>query len=83
MSYTCQICHKTNVMGRSQKHKRGVAGKRWKYRAQVTPRLFRINLQKKTVLIKGETKQMRLCTKCIKRIRNFGSIGDYKSVSFV
>jgi ribosomal protein L28 len=70
-------------MGRSQKHKRGVAGKRWKYRAQVTPRLFKINLQKKTVLINGESKQMRLCTKCIKRIKKYGKIGDYKNISFV
>ena len=83
MSYVCQICHKSNVVGRSQMHGRGVAGKRWKKRAPVTPRLFRINLQKKTVLINGVAKQMRLCTKCIKRIKNFGSIKDYKNISFV
>lgn len=70
-------------MGRSQKHKRGVAGKRWKYRAQVTPRLFRINLQKKTALINGKSKQMRLCAKCIKRIKNYSSIGEYKNITFV
>jgi ribosomal protein L28 len=64
-------------------HGRGVAGKRWKKRAQVTPRLFKINLQKKTVLINGMVKQMRLCTKCIKRIKKFASIGDYKNISFV
>jgi len=69
-------------MGRSQKHHRGVAGKRWRKRAQVTPRLFRINLQKKTVVIGGVSKQMRLCTKCIKRIKNFGAVEDYKSISF-
>jgi ribosomal protein L28 len=83
MSYVCQICHKSNVMGRSQKHGRGVAGKRWKKRAPVTPRLFRINLQKKTVLMNGVTKQMRLCTKCIKRIKKYSSIKDYKNISFV
>lgn len=82
MSYVCQICHKGNVAGHSKKHKRGVAGKRWKFRAQVTPRLFKINLQKKTVVIGGEEKQMRLCAKCIKRIKNFGNIGNYKSISF-
>jgi ribosomal protein L28 len=82
MSYVCQICHKSNVAGHSKKHKRGVAGKRWKFRAQVTPRLFKINLQKKTVVVNGEVKQMRLCAKCIKRIRNFGEIGDYKNISF-
>ncbi|KKR10584.1 MAG: LSU ribosomal protein L28P [Candidatus Woesebacteria bacterium GW2011_GWA1_39_21] len=83
MSYVCQICHKKNVMGSSRTHGRGVAGKRWKKRAPVTPRLFRINLQKKTVVINGESKQMRLCAKCIKRIKNFGSIGDYKNISFI
>ncbi|HLE48459.1 MAG TPA: L28 family ribosomal protein [Patescibacteria group bacterium] len=83
MSYVCQICGKKNVMGSSQKHKRGVAGKRWRKRAPETPRLFKINLQKKTVVIGGISKQMRLCTKCIKRIKNFGNIKKYKNIAFV
>ena len=80
MSYVCQICGKKNVMGRSQKHKRGFAGKRWRFRAQETPRLFKINLQKKTLLINGERVQMRICANCIKRIKNFGKIRKYKNI---
>jgi len=80
----CEICGKSSVVGRSQSHKRGVAGKRWNKRAQSTRRVFKINLQKKTVkLASGETKQMRICGKCIKRIKNFGNVKDFKNVAFV
>lgn len=81
MSYICQICGKKNIMGRSQTHRRGVAGKRWRHRSQVTPRLFRVNLQRVTVKLNGEDKKMRLCTKCIKRIKKFEKIGDYKQIT--
>jgi len=83
MSYVCQICGKKNVVGRSQKHKRGVAGKRWKARAQETPRLFRANLQKVTVRLGEKDSQMRLCAKCIKRIKKYKSIGDYSSINII
>lgn len=59
MAYICADCEKTAVVGKSQKHRRGVAGKRWKNRVTPTPRLFRANLQH----FHGET----LCAKCIKR----------------
>ena len=83
MSYVCQICGKTNVYGHSQKHRRGVAGKRWKNRAQITPRMFKVNLQKVTVSANGDEKQMRLCAKCIKRIKKFGAIKTYKNIAVV
>ena len=83
MSYICQICYKKNSMGHTRHHARGVAGKRWSKRAQVTPKLFKVNLQKKTLLINGEKKQMRICTSCIKRIKKFGSVKNYKNISFV
>jgi ribosomal protein L28 len=83
MSYVCQICGKKNVMGRSQKHRRGVAGKRWKFRAPETPRLFKVNLQTTTLKINGEAKKMRICTKCLKRIRKFGNIKDFKNIAVV
>ncbi len=67
-------------MGRSQKHSRGVAGKRWAKRAQATPRLFKVNLQKTTVVVGGKKKIMRLCAKCIKRIKKYKKIGDYKNI---
>lgn len=81
MSYVCQICGKKTVHGVTQKHQRGVAGKRWAKRAQATKRLFKPNLQMATVVVNGEKARMRLCTKCIKRIRNYKAIGDYKNIS--
>lgn len=80
MSYACEICEKKSQRGRSQQHLRGVAGKRWKKRAQSTIRTFRPNLQRKTLTIKGETKQMRICTKCLKAIKKFGKVKGYKNV---
>lgn len=61
MANICERCSKKASVGRSQKHKRGVAGKRWKKRVKATPRVFRPNLQK----FEGKV----LCTKCIKRIK--------------
>ncbi|MBN1168863.1 50S ribosomal protein L28 [Candidatus Woesebacteria bacterium] len=79
----CQICGKKRVVGRSQKHKRGVAGKRWKKRAQSTPRTFEPNIQSKRVTINGEEQKMKLCTKCIKAIKNKGKVKDFKNISVV
>ena len=63
----CAICGKGNVMGTSQKHGRGVAGKRWKKRAQETPRIFRANLQAATLIVGEKEVKVKLCTKCIKK----------------
>lgn len=69
MAYECANCGKHTRFGKSQQHRRGVAGKRWKNRVTPTPRLFKPNLQKYTLEIDGEEKQVKLCTKCIKRIK--------------
>ncbi len=81
MSYICQICDKESQMGRSQQHRRGVAGRRWKKRSQETPRLFKPNLQKVTLKINDSAKQMKICTKCLKRIKKYNAIGDYKNIA--
>ncbi|MGB6838940.1 MAG: 50S ribosomal protein L28 [Microgenomates group bacterium] len=81
MAYVCEICGKSTVVGRSQRHKRGVAGKRWRKRAQATRRVFRPNLQKATLVISGEKKQMRICAKCLKKIKKDGMIGNYSNVT--
>ena len=81
MAYVCQICGKKTSVGSSQKHQRGVAGKRWKKRAQATPRTFKPNLQRVTLKISGEVRKMRICTKCLKRIKKFGSVRDYSNVA--
>ncbi|EKD62733.1 MAG: hypothetical protein ACD_52C00077G0010 [uncultured bacterium] len=65
----CQNCGKGIVYGRSQQHKRGVAGKRWQKRAQETKRLFKPNLQLARVVVAGKVVRMKLCTNCINRFK--------------
>ena len=74
MSYACDNCGKTTVAGRSQRHGRGVAGKRWAKRAQMTLRTFKPNLQKVGVLVAGKKVTMRLCAKCLKLFKNKGKL---------
>ena len=56
-------------MGRQHTHHRGVAGGRWKKRAPKMQKVFAPNLQKIRVMVGDVAKQVKLCTKCIKRIR--------------
>ena len=81
MAFVCEICGKKSSWGSSKQHRRGVAGKRWKKRVTPTPRLFRPNLQRVTLKINDVQKKMRICAKCIKRIRKYGKIRDYKNIA--
>jgi ribosomal protein L28 len=71
MAYICDNCGKSVIHGRQSMHGRGVAGKRWKKRAQKTFRTFKPNLQK----IAG----MKLCASCIKKFRKEGKIKRVQS----
>jgi len=81
MSYICEKCGKAIVAGRSQRHGRGVAGKRWKKRAPKTLRLFKPNLQKVMVISDGKKVSMRLCAKCLKRFKKDKQIPSYKKLA--
>lgn len=81
MAYVCEICGKSIVYGRSQRHGRGVAGKRWQKRAQVTKRFFKPNLQKTTVIVAGAKKQMLICAKDLKKLHKIGKGKTYKGIS--
>jgi len=81
MSFVCQICNKKPVHGRSQQHRRGVAGRRWQKRAPATPRLFKPNLQRVSLKINSRVVSMRICAKCLKRIKKYKSIYDYSDIS--
>lgn len=61
MAYMCDNCGKGIVVGRTSSHARGIAGKRWKKRAQKTARTFKPNLQ----MYMGQ----KLCTDCVSRIK--------------
>ena len=78
MAYICDNCEKGIVHGRQSTHKRGVAGKRWKKRAQKTLRTFKPNLQKIAVTISGKKVQMKLCTSCISRFIKEGKIKKFQ-----
>lgn len=65
----CYHCGKGLLYGRSHTHHRGVAGGRWKKRAPKTRRIFEPNLQKVDILEKGEVMRVKLCMKCLKRVR--------------
>ena len=77
----CQICGKKPVTGRSQQHQRGVAGRRWKKRAQSTVRVFMPNIQNRRLIINGEEIKMKVCTKCLKAIKNKGKVKDFKNIA--
>ncbi len=65
----CYHCGKGVLFGRSHTHHRGVAGGRWKKRAQKTARIFAPNLQKVAIIEGKDTIRVKLCTKCLKRIK--------------
>lgn len=56
-------------MGRQHTHHRGVAGGRWKKRAPKTAKAFAPNLQRVKIMVGDVMKQVKLCTKCIKRVK--------------
>ncbi|MFA6532426.1 MAG: L28 family ribosomal protein [Patescibacteria group bacterium] len=67
--FGCYHCGKGLLYGRSHTHHRGVAGGRWKKRAPKTQRIFKANLVRLSIIEKGKTMRVRLCAKCLKRIR--------------
>jgi len=69
MAYKCEICSKKSYAGRSHTHHTGVAGGQWKKRAQTTLRTFKPNLHFVTLSIGGAFKKVRICAKCIKRVK--------------
>jgi len=68
-------------MGISRRHRRGVAGKRWRTRAQKTVKAIKPNLQMVRVSIRGISKRLRLCTKCLKKFRKEGKLKSYPNVA--
>lgn len=65
----CYHCGKGILFGRSHTHHRGVAGGRWKKRAPKTQRIFQPNLQPVEIIERGEVMRVKMCTKCLKRVR--------------
>lgn len=69
MAYRCDRCDKGIVFSTQQRHKKGVAGGRWKKRAPKSRKISRPNLQTFRGILNGEKGKWRLCTKCLKIVK--------------
>jgi len=65
----CFNCGKGVMYGQSHKHHSGVAGGRWKRRAQRTRKIFKPNLHVARIQFGNLKKTVRLCTKCLRLLR--------------
>lgn len=61
MAFVCDNCGRGVQYGETGKHGRGIAGSRWKKRAQKTRKVFKPNLHK--------WMGMKLCTKCLRLLK--------------
>lgn len=69
MSYKCDYCEKGVQYGETSNHHRGVAGGRWKKKAQSTRKVFKPNLHVTRVKVGVESFRVRLCTKCLRKVK--------------
>jgi large subunit ribosomal protein L28 len=69
MAYRCFLCGKKKQIGRSSRHKRGVAGKQWLKRAQKTLKVFKPNLHVARLVKNEEKIKVKLCTKCLRQVK--------------
>lgn len=63
MATKCEICGKGTTFGRNIRHKHSG---RWQRKAPVTNRMFKANVQVKTLTLGGETRRFQICTRCIR-----------------
>ncbi|HBC72488.1 hypothetical protein A2379_05110 [Candidatus Amesbacteria bacterium RIFOXYB1_FULL_47_13] len=70
MAYACDYCGRGVQYGETHSHRRGVAGGRWKKRAPHTRKVFKPNLHVARIDIKGEWVKLRLCTKCLRKLKS-------------
>lgn len=65
----CDYCGKKARTGRRGKHRRGVASRKFRNRAQKRSRKFKPNIQKVTINVGGLKLRMKLCAKCLKALK--------------
>ncbi len=63
MATKCEVCGKGTTFGRNIRYKH--AGK-WERRAPRTNRVFKANVQTKSMTINGQTRRYHICTRCIR-----------------
>ena len=59
----CQVCTKTKQYGHNVSHSH-----------RVTNRVFNVNVNKKRVYVNGEITLVKICGKCLKRVKKYGKI---------
>jgi large subunit ribosomal protein L28 len=70
MSRTCEMCCRgttsgQNVPRKGLSRKKGGGGEKVGIR---TKRTFKVNLHTKTMVVNGEKRKMRLCTRCLRTL---------------
>lgn len=60
------MCGKSTIAGKNIQHKHSEG---WRYKAPRTNRQFKPNLKNIELEVDGETKKVRICMKCYKRLR--------------
>lgn len=69
MAMICDMCGKGQMIGKTHRHHPGVAGARWKQRAQSHSKVFKPNLHWARITLDHGKKRLRLCTKCLRRAK--------------
>lgn len=69
MAYKCDRCRKGRLVSTRQRHKKGVAGGKWKYRAPKTRKISKPNLHRFNGFLNGKKGKWRLCTKCLRIVK--------------
>lgn len=77
MAYVCFNCGKKTIRGTQKRHRPGVAGRQHLRRAPHTPKYFKPNLQTAYLTLNGETKKVKLCTKCRRLLKKQGKIRSW------
>jgi large subunit ribosomal protein L28 len=63
MATKCEICGKGTTFGRNIRYQH--SGK-WERRAPRTNRVFKANVQTKSLTIGGKTRRFHICTRCLR-----------------
>lgn len=69
MAYKCDLCGKGRTLSTKQRHHRGVAGGKWKHRAQKTLKIIKPNLHAFKGIFEGKKGHWKFCTKCLRRVK--------------
>ena len=73
----CQICGKKSIIQKSGAHQYGGG---WSMRAAKKRAVWQVNLHSVKVTYKGVRKTMRLCTKCLRRVKSQMQAKEIKTV---